>query len=398
MKVRPGWSRNSLNRDELREMSGMSRSTPIPLVFCITELDLGGAESALTQLVVHLDRNEWQPHVICLGRSGHFVPILEAAGIPVICLNATGALSLPRVLLELIRHLRRIRPALVQTFLSHANLLGRFAAWFARGPVVVSGLRVAEHQSRWHGVLDRWTNRLVSMNVCVSRGVAVFSEKQVGLAAEKLRVIPNAVDINRFACATPVDLRPLGIPDSSRVLITIGRLHRQKGIDVLIESIRRLDPLPDDVHFLIVGTGPERDRLQQQVQAHHLESKIHFSGARQDVPQLLASSAALILPSRWEGMPNVVLEAMAAGLPVVCTAVEGVDELIVGGENGLVANVEDPIDLATKLQAIFNSEIDRNRARAVSKEIVMKDFTIESIVEKYSALYQNLIAQSRPVS
>ena len=356
---------------------------PIRIAFCITELDPGGAERALTQLVLGLDRAEWEPHVICLGPRAHFVQALESANVPVTCLNAGGLVSLPRVLYQLTQHLRRIKPAILQTFLFHANMVGRIAARLAGVKTVVSGLRVAERQSAWHRWLDRWTNWLVATNVCVSKGVADFSASVAGLNPSKLVVIPNSVDAELFARATQ-----FGIPAGSRILISIGRLERQKGFDVLLDAVSLLTPLPEETYFVIVGDGPDLTSFLKQAE---LTNRVRFLGRRDDVPNLLAASTAFILSSRWEGMPNVVLEAMATGLPVVATQVEGVSELIRDGINGLVVAPDQPAELANAILRILSQPDFSRNAGLNSQSIVAKEFTIQHTTGAYAKLYLQLL-------
>ncbi len=361
---------------------------PIRIAFCITELDPGGAERALIQLVLNLDRNEWEPHVICLGPRAHFVQVLEAANVPVTCLNAAGVLSFPRVLFRLTQHLRRIKPAIVQTFLFHANLVGRIAARLAGVITVVSGLRVAERQSAWHRWLDRGTNWLVTTNVCVSKGVADFSAEVAGLNPAKLVVIPNSVDAELFSNATPTDMTQFGIPAGSRILISIGRLEWQKGFDVLLDAVSSLNPFPENTYFVIVGDGPDLNMLRNQAE---LTNRVRFLGRRDDVPNLLAASTALILSSRWEGMPNVVLEAMAAGLPVIATRVEGISELIRDGINGLTIAPDQPDELANAIRRILSQPDFSRNAGLNSQGIVAKEFTIQRTTEAYVKLYLQLL-------
>ena len=371
-----------------KELTKQVSAAPIRIVFCITELDPGGAERALTQLVTGMDRSEWDPVVISLGQRGVFADVLESQGIPVISLNARGLFSFPRVLWQLTRHLNRLRPAIVQTFLFHANIVGRIAAKLAGVKVVVSGLRVAERRSDWFGRIDRWTNGLVTTNVCVSQGVADFSAQRVRLDPRKLVVIPNSVDADRFSAAKPADLTSLGIPPGQRVLISIGRLDRQKGFDVLIDAVAQVKTWPEDFIFLLVGDGPEAAVLQHQVDQAGLTNQIRFAGRREDIPHLLAASFALILPSRWEGMPNVVLEAMAAGLPVVATRVEGISELVQEGLTGLVVAPEDARGLGVAIQQLLFSPDFARTAGVESQRAVNNGFTAQAVVESYANLYR----------
>ena len=365
-------------------------SAPIPIAFCITELDRGGAERALSQLVLGLNREEWLPRVYCLGPRGHFADVIEAGGVTVECFDGSGMMSLPRVLLRLTMALRRFRPAVLQTFLFHANIVGRFAGRLARVPRIVSGIRVADRRSRWYGRLDRWTNGLVDHNVCVSQGVANFSTTETGLAPHKLSVIPNGVDYDFFAAATAADLTSFSIPQGSPVFITVGRLEEQKGIDVLLTAASLVLRDHGDCHFLIVGDGCDRAVLESQAAQLGIANSVHFVSQRADVPNLLAASSAFVLPSRWEGMSNALLEAMAAGLPVVATAVEGSTELVRSGETGTLVPAGRSEDLAT---AIWGTLEDAGRARemaAAAQAIVRQCYTAESAVSGYGGLYRQL--------
>ena len=366
-------------------------SAPIPIAFCITELDRGGAERALSQLVLGLDRAEWLPRVYCLGPRGHFADVIEAGGVVVECFGGTGVMSLPRVMVRLTLALRRFRPALLQTFLFHANIVGRIAGRLARVPRIVSGIRVADRRSRWYGRLDRWTNGLVDHNVCVSQGVADFSILETGLAPSKLTVIPNGVDDKLFASATLADLTPLGVPHGSPVFITVGRLEEQKGIDLLLTAASLVLRDHADCHFLIVGEGCDRAALESQARQLGIANTVHFVGRRDDVPNLLKASTAFVLPSRWEGMSNALLEAMAVGLPVVATAVEGSSELIRSGETGRLVPAGHPEELASAVRSVFD-EAGRAREMALAAQaLVKKYYTASATVSAYDELYRRLI-------
>ena len=371
-----------------------SPAQPIPIAFCITELDRGGAERALCQLVLGLDRTRWQPRVYCLGPRSHFVSLLEEGGVTVECFDGRGILSLPSVLTRLTRSLRRFRPAILQSFLFHANLLGRIAGRIARVPHIISGIRVAERQCRWHGRLDYWTNWLVDHNVCVSRGVADFTIESTGLRPGKLSVIPNGVDFDQFAAATPTDRKSLGIPNAARIIITVGRLQQQKGISFLLDAAAEVCRDAPDCHFLIVGEGPDRDRLETMSNQRGIANRVHFLGGRNDVPNLLAASDLFILPSLWEGMPNSLLEAMAAGLPVIATAVEGSREVIHSGVNGLLVPPASSEKLATGIFSVLNNPEFSERLAKESQHTVQNRFTTDAATRAYEALYQEILSTS----
>ena len=365
----------------------MADHSPIRIVFCITELDVGGAERALVTLATGLDPEQFSPTVICLGPEAALCEPLREAGIDVHCLNAKSIFNVD-ILFRLIGLLRKLKPQILQTFLFHANILGRIAGWFAGVKYVLSGIRVAEKRSRWYLRIDRWTNFLVTKNVCVSQAVANFTIQEGGIRAEKVCVIPNGVDIERFDEATPLDLMAeFGIPKDASVMVFVGRLDPQKGIRVLMEALPNILREFPIAHFLFVGEGGERPWLEQQIAELDVGSRIHLVGFRGDIPAILKASNLLVLPSLWEGMPNVLLEAMAAALPVVATDVQGVSEVLQDGKLGVIVPPCEADELTAGIRSLLQSSDHRNTLSNSSYLHVKANFTTRKMICKYADLY-----------
>lgn len=362
---------------------------PVRIAFCITELDDGGAERALVRLVQGLDRNTWDPFVICLASEGPLAAPLRADGIDTVCLDLGGVRDLWRSA-KLVTCLRRKRPRLLQTFLHHANLAGRIAAAFAGIDAVVSGIRVAERRSRTRLQLDRWTQRLVDRHVCVSQAVAEFSVRH-GLDRKRICVIPNGVDYARFAEAQPADLSNMGIPQTAPVALFVGRLEPQKGPDCWLHAFRLLATEFPDVHTVMAGTGPLREALQTQAAADGLADRVHLLGQRDDIPELMRRADCFVLASRWEGMPNVLLEAMAAGRPCVATSVEGVPELLQAGDRGWIVAPETPAALARAVANVLSNPGDALRVAHNAQSYVKKEVTWSHTIQAYDELYRSLL-------
>lgn len=361
---------------------------PIRVGFCITDLDIGGAEQALVELVLRLDRDRFQPHVVCLGEQGVLADRLVESSVPVVALGAKSARDFG-VLWRLIGVWRAWRPDVVQTFLFHANVAGRLAArWLGIRPVF-SGMRVAEREQSWHVWLDRMTSQWVARYVCVSNGVAEHCRVAHGTAAERVVVIPNGVDVARFEQGPRADLAALGIPATAPVFIAIGRLEAQKGIADLLLATDRLFTTRGDAHLLIVGDGSQRPLVDEwRARSPHRE-RVHMLGWRPDIPDLLRASTALVLASHWEGMPNVVLEAMAARRPVVATDAEGVAELVRSGETGLIVPRRQPQELAAAMQTLLELP-DQGRAwGAAGHARVHCEFSWDIMAARYAALYES---------
>ncbi len=369
---------------------------PYRVALCITDLEVGGAEVALVELATRLDRARFWPVVYCLGPrpkgpEASCAARLQAAGIAVHCLGARrwrdAAWAIPR----LAGLLRAQRPHLVQSFLFHANLAGRIAARLAGVPRVVAGIRVAERHAAWHLWLDRLTARWVDRYVCVSQAVAEFSVRKGRLPRQRVVVIPNGVDATRYPASQAADLTQFGISPQSKVVAFVGRLEPQKGVDWLLETALRW-LRPADCHLLVVGQGPSYPELLAIARRLGLSSQVHFVGWRRDVPEILAASTLLVLPSRWEGMANVLLEAMASGLPVVATDVEGVREVLADSSDLQVVPFGDTERFAGRVKAILeNPRLAASLGQANRKRVECA-FSIEGTVASYQRLWESLIA------
>ncbi len=369
---------------------------PVPIALAITELDVGGAERALVALATRLDRRRWAPRVVGLGPEGPLAAPLRAAGIPTDCLDVDPGRP-GRAVARLAAWLRSPRPELLQSFLFHANLAGRLAGRRAGVAWIVGGLRVAEREKTWHRRLDRWTIGLAAGSVCVSRGVYEFSRTVGRLPFSRLAIIPNGVDFDPIDAAAPADRASIGVPPSSTLAICVGRLTRQKGIDVLLNAAGRVAEARSDWRLLIVGDGPERARLEAQAAADpRLAGRVTWLGRRDDVPSLLKAADLVVLPSRWEGMPNVVLEAMAAGRPVVATAVEGSAELVEPGGSGWLVPPEDPAALAAALIEAAADSAQAARFGASGRARVAAEFDPGVVARRYQGLWARLIGLERP--
>jgi glycosyltransferase involved in cell wall biosynthesis len=364
---------------------------PRRIAFVITDLDPGGAERALVEVVTRLDRARWEPHVFNLSCEGELSGRLRAAGIPCDDLGRGRRPEL-RVIWRLYRALAKFDPALVQSFLFHANMASRLAALLAGIPVVVAGVRVAEHRSNGHLGWDRRTQPLVTHNVCVSEAVARFSSLTGGLSSAKVSVIPNGVDFARFQQAVPLKRTDLGIPDAAPLLVGVGRLDPQKGWETLIDALPAVWSEVPETRLLIAGDGPERSALQSRIETVDPRARIRLLGYRDDVPRLLKTANLLVAPSRWEGLPNAVLEAMAAGCPIVASSAEGVTELLTHDRHGLVVPIGDTRALAEAILRLVTKPDEAKRLGAAAAERARLEFTWDRVASAYEDLYRRLLA------
>ncbi len=372
-----------------------SGTKPRRIAFCITELDPGGAERCLVELATRLDRQQFESLVYCLGPRPEGNPTsladrLEQAGVTVRYFGARHAVQLPWIARAIVRQMREDGPRIVQCLLFHANAVGAWAAHRARVPHVLTGIRVAERRHDWHLRVARWTDPWVERHVCVSQMVGEFSRAAGGLPADKLVVIPNGVDLTRFSVDGGQRPADLGVQSQRRLITFVGRLDRQKNLSWLLDLMPAVFEAQREHDLLLVGSGPQRAALEQRAARLGIAPRVVFAGYRADVPQILAASDVLVLPSQWEGMPNVVLEAMAAARPIVATDVEGVSEALGPGAAQQVVRSGHAEAFAAKLRLILgdaalSAELGReNRQRAGQW------FSIEAMVSAYERLYASL--------
>jgi len=388
------------------------------IAFCITELEIGGAEKSLTELICRIDRELFDPSLFVLSTPPSqptLLEKLESHGVPVHFLGLRGWSQLLAVIVRFACVLRNTQPHLIQSFLFHANLVSRVAARLAGVPVVVSGLRVAERAAQWHVLLDCLTSGYVDQFVCVSHGVAEFAVRQ-GLPPEKILVIPNGIDRSRFcderdlsqskepllSCETQqgpgaasvenCDLKTRETATRREYrLLTVARLDYQKGLDWLLVGLANWIHAFENLHLLIVGEGPMKTLLQTLISERGLSGYVTLAGFQKDLAHVFRSADLFVLPSRWEGMPNALLEAMAAGLPVVATDVEGVREVLGNHLDHQLIPVGDACALKRAiLWHYFNRQESRNLGLR-NRDHVMAHYSWSNVVKRYEELWIRLI-------
>lgn len=372
-----------------------SSTTPDPrrVALVTTELGVGGAERNLVRLATGLDRARFDPHVFALAgpppdERAALVDELRAAGLTPRFLGATRKTEVCRAIRQLANWFVEARIEVAQSFLFHANVVTALAARRAGVPRLLTGVRVAD-PSRWRHRLERWTTRRAERIVCVSRSVADFTRDIAGFPAEKLVVIPNGLDVSRYADARPADPASLGVASGRRFVVAVGRITTQKGFDWLVEQTPELSIQIPDIDMVFVGDGPDRARLEARIGELRLSDRVRFVGWRSDLPQILAASVGLLLTSRWEGMPNVLLEAMAAGKPVVAARVEGVEEVL-----GPLASAQAYIPgsgadfLARAVAIVRDPRLSAMLGRA-NQERATDEFSLSTMVKRYERCFES---------
>jgi glycosyltransferase involved in cell wall biosynthesis len=391
------------------------------IAFVITELDVGGAERQLVNLATGLDRRFFKSRVYALGGAppagkDELVQRLHQAEVPIELLNARGWWQFGPTVEQLAARLREFQPHVMQSFLFHANVIGALAARSAKVPAVSLGIRVNDPRW-WRGMLERRIARRADRVVCVSQSVSVAAQRRLRLREEQCVVIPNGIDVDRFEFTAPMDLGRFGVPPGVKPIVFVGRLDRQKGAERLVDLVPALETFGH--HLLIVGSGPLERRLRTIMGHQKGSERVHFAGWQAEIPSILAACSLLVLPSRYEGMPNVVLEAMAAGLPVLTTPADGVLEIMGDKKGSGVFRGKNP-SLWTRLFrerlptpslspladgqvlayssswiAAMLTALDPEVAQArgeLNRQRVREHFSLTAMVQQYERLFSGLIS------
>lgn len=368
----------------------------IKLLHIIPTLDRAGAEKQLALLACGLPRDEFDVHVCALTRGGPYERTLREANIPVTVVGKKFKLD-PFALWKLTRLVRTLRPDLVHTWMFTANFYGRLAADWAGVALTVASERNVDRWKSWgHRLIDRRLARRTDRILANSQGVAAFYER-LGIDRSKLRVIYNGIQPHKATSGDRAALRrELGIPAEAHVFGFVGRLARQKRVRDIIWATDLLGVIRDDVYFVIVGDGPLRDQLVQFARDTKMLDRVLFLGHRSDVPQLLRMMDVLWLASDFEGMPNVVLEAMAAGLPVVATNISGTNELVVEGETGFLVPVGDLAGFARQTRKLIEDKELACRMGRAGQKRALEQFSVETMIREHVRLYRELTHQAGP--
>jgi len=361
---------------------------PIRIGYVIGQLTYGGAERQLHELVRRINRDEFQCFVYCLSlKTNPFGPLIKASGIELRVVPRRGRFDVSRVC-GLARLLRRDRIDIVHSFLFRANGYAWAASTLARVPHLLTTARNCKELGLARDYVNRLAFRGSDRVICNGEAVRSFTARHFKLPLESSVVIYNGVDLDRFA--SPPLSAPLEERGKEKLVITVGRLVAQKDLRLFIDAAKLLLAKFGNVRFTIVGDGPGRPGLTRYAVDQGIGEKVSFLGERDDVPQLLAGADVFWLTSAWEGLPNVVLEAMACGKPVVARDVGACGELIHDNETGFLVSSRDPKAFAGYTLALLNDPARAHAMGLTARSLAEERFSVAAMVQSTEALYRSI--------
>ena len=363
---------------------------PVRVCFLIDSLSRAGTETQLVALVHRLDRSRVEPFLCLLRDEMNRPNPLEPKGCPVLRLGVRSFRqpTLPLRVLRLARFLRRNQIDVLQVYFPDSTYFGVLSGWLARIPHVVrTRNNIGYSLSPWGRLLGRLCNRVVNRTIanCEACRQSLLSDE--GPLPETVVVLENGVDLSRFLALPPVEARV----EHPRVGM-VGNLRPVKDPALFVRAAARASAAHPEVTFQIAGEGELRPSLEQQVRELGLDGRFILPGATADVPGLLGQLDVAVLCSRSEGMSNAVLEYMAAGRPIVATAVGGNVELLEDGVTGLLVPSGDVVGLASAINRLLDDRALAARLGAAARRRSVERYSREAMVRRFEDFYVKLLA------
>src|SRR2546426_6921073 len=383
--------------DEASAPESDASSGPLTRVFHLVEsFNLGGSENQAVQVARRMNSGRYSVTVGCLSTEGPYLEMLQKAGIPVADFHPQGGLLSPRGFCQLLRlthFLRCERFDVVHTHDLYSNLLGVLAAWMARIPVIISSRRDLSHWW-WYTPRNRkLLRRVQSLSTFVlanSATVRDFLVREEGFDARTIRVVRNGIDAERFGKphGNREALLP-GLDPKHKLVAVVANMNvEEKGHVDLIEAARVICSVLPETRFLLIGDGRERLGLEAKAEGLGVRNNFLFLGRREDVPDLLGCCQLSVLPSWAEGFPNVILESLAAGLPVVATRIGAILEIIEDEVSGLLVPARDPQALARAILRVLRDQELADRLARAGRERALTHFSFDRTLLELRQLYE----------
>jgi glycosyltransferase involved in cell wall biosynthesis len=354
---------------------------PARLVFLLEDLEYGGTQRQALELARRLDRSRFQVELWVLRAGDDLAPVAREWSLPVDWMARSGWVG-PQSLLGLGKRLWRDPPDLLMLLTVIPNIWGRLWGMLARVPLVVGNCRGGAAPWRQH---ERWLWPCADHILCNSNSLKEFLVSRYGLPPARLTVVPNGVDTEFF------QPNPNGRPQGPPVLLSVARLVPDKDHDTLLGAFSQLSRHHPEAELWLVGNGPRRPVLEQKVLDLGISGQVKFIPGEQDLRPLYHQADLFVLSSVAEALPNVVLEAMAAGLPGVATRVGGVPEAVVSEATGLLVAPRDVSGLAGALGRLLDDPEARHTMGRQGRLRVLESFSFPAMVRRHEDVWARLL-------
>jgi glycosyltransferase involved in cell wall biosynthesis len=360
----------------------------------ITRLPIGGAERMLLGVLRNLDATRFDSIVCCIQDRGELADEVESLGIPVRALGLMQRGGFDQRVIPALRHLiREQKVELLHSHLYHANLYGRLAAWRAGIPIIAS-VHNTYTRRKWHrhminGLLARFTFRITAGSADVERDIVRYDR----VAPEKVARLANCIDLDRVMTSlSPTAAKQrLGFEPVDLVIATVGRMEEQKGHAFLLDAFASLLQTPElegmPLRLVVVGDGRLKSAMEQRAADLGIATACRFPGSIKDLADVYRAIDVFVMPSLWEGLSLAMLEAMAAGLPMVATDVGGVRDVLGDNMRGMLVPAADVGALAQAVRGLLLDKEKRGAMADSGSRHVRENFSVSALSRQLAELY-----------
>jgi len=353
----------------------------------ISRLPVGGVENMLLKVVKGYDRSRFNPVVCCIKEGGDIADELIKAGIKVYILHRMKGHGFDwKAIRDIYRVIKKENIHILRTHQYHANLYGRIAGILAGVPVIIpsfhssyiSPAKPKLHRRIINHILSYWSNILVAVSNTVADDIIKYDH----VSHKKIIVINNGIDLETFQprISKKEARRKFGIPDENIVVGSVGRLKEEKGHEVLIKSVEKIN----DVTVAIAGDGPLKNHLIEMAKRRGIRCIFTGQIMPRDIPIFLRALDIFCFPSLWEGMPSALIEAMAAGLPIITSNIPIIKDII--GDAGLLVSPADVDAIAKMIDLLLKDPLKRERFGRLARKRAMQ-FSIKNTIKAYESLF-----------
>ena len=374
------------------------QTTKRRVFFLVDSFNIGGTETQAVELASRLDPAAYDVTLACLKKEGPLLERLDQSVVSVVEFHPSGGFDSPGGIYQLLRMSRFLRKRGFQVVHAHdlwSNLIGIPAAKMAGVPVIISSQRDLSHDPWYKTARGRLLRAVQRRSSAVLTNAGAIREGLIheeSFAPGKVKVIYNGVDVDRFANAKGDREALFPGTAGDKLVVLVGNMHTGvKGQPTVIASAPKVLQKFPNTRFIFVGDGAQRKVLEQRAAETGFSANFIFLGRRHDIPEILATSDIALLPSSAEGMPNAVLEYLAAGLPTIASSVGGNVEAIEDGVTGLLIPAESPEALANGLIRVLGDSQLASRLAANGRKFVREKFSFESLIRNVDDLYTELL-------
>jgi glycosyltransferase involved in cell wall biosynthesis len=360
----------------------------------IDSLHLGGAQEVVLNLAT-CGSSRFRHEVATLHGHGIYWDRLTQAGVKVHSLSPHK--FLPAYLASILWRILADKPDILHCHLIPSNIIAKPLGALLGVPVIINH----DHTNDPHRIdnkillaLDKSTNRFAHHIIAVAAACRDFLTTHESIPPEKISLVPNAIDLRRFSpgeASWDEARAQLGLPAASRIVAGVGRLNPQKNFALFLDIAAQLAPRFPDLHFLLAGDGPEEQMLREKASALGIANRVTFSGYVADTRLVYLAADVLLMPSRYEGLPMTLLEAMAMGLPVVASKLDGIAEVIGDGGEGFLVPSDDAALFVERTAALLADAELSSRISKNARAKIEASFSVERMTSSVEDIYDRFL-------